>query len=98
MIFLLIFILLVNCYYAYNSFKDLASPPVLMGIGMLAASIVSLSYYVEWSMDKMLPETVLILGGAPLLFSFCCKRFYIKAFDFDNSFSLDIIQLSQFSH
>lgn len=90
MIFLLIFILLINCYYAYNSFKDIASPPVLMGIGMLAASIVSLSYYAEWSMDKMLPETVLILGGAPLLFSFCCKRFYIKTFNFDNSFSLDI--------
>lgn len=72
MLFLLDILLSINLWIAYKYFKNLASPPILMGAGMLAASLMATSYYTEWRMDKMLPISVVILGGGTLFFTFCC--------------------------
>lgn len=53
-------------------FRSVASPPFLLGAGMLSASIMALTYYSDWEMDRMLPESVLILGGGTLFFTFSC--------------------------
>lgn len=66
MLFLLDILLSINLWIAYKYFKNLASPPILMGAGMLAASLMATSYYTEWRMDKMLPISVVILGGGTL--------------------------------
>lgn len=72
MIFILDFILLINLWVAFKFFKNLAAPPILMGAGMLAASLMATSYYTGWEMDKMLPVSVFILGGGTCFFTFCC--------------------------
>lgn len=75
MLFLLDILLSINLWIAYRYFKNLASPPILMGAGMLAASLMATSYYTEWEMNKMLPISVFIIGGGTLFFTFCCMIF-----------------------
>ena len=72
MIFLLDIILLINLITAFYSFKNILAPPVLMGAGMLLASMVSTSYYEEFEMEYMQLESVLILGLGTLFFTICC--------------------------
>lgn len=85
MIFLLDIVLAFNVWLAHRIFKNLVSPPMLMGIGMLAASLMATSYYDEWNMGKMLPESVFILGGGTLFFTICCSIcmtfFKVKGFN-----------------
>lgn len=72
MIFLLDLILLVNLFVAFKYFKNVVSPPILMGAGMLAASLIATSYYNEWNLNTMLPKTVFILGGSTCFFTLYC--------------------------
>lgn len=72
MIFLLDVILLLNLWIAIRFFKNAMAPPILMGMGMLAASLMATSYYKEWEMDEMLPISTLILGGGTVFFTICC--------------------------
>lgn len=72
MIFWLDAILLINFLIAFIYFKTVLSPPFLMGIGMLAASILVSTYYFEWELYKMIPETIIILGGGTFFFTLNC--------------------------
>ena len=72
MIFVLDLILIVNLLFAFRFFKNVVSPPILMGAGMLAASLIATSYYKGWEMDKMMPVTVFIIGGGTCFFTLCC--------------------------
>lgn len=78
MIFLLDIVLLLNFYLALRYFKYLIAPPVLLGGGMLMASFMATTYFIEWEMDKFLFESFLILGGGPLLFTLFCMLFNRK--------------------
>lgn len=75
MIFILDFILAFNLWVAYTYYKNIVAPPVLMGSGMLAASLMATSYYQEWHMQNFLDSSVIILGGGTLFFTFCCIVF-----------------------
>lgn len=72
MIFVLDIILLINIYVAVRFFKYLISPPVLVGSGMLIASLVATLYIREWRLDELLPESVAIIGGGTLYFTLIC--------------------------
>lgn len=72
MLFLLDTILILNIWIAIRYFKNLISPPVLMGGGMLAAAIVATLYYDEWNMKFFHEQSVLILGGGTIAFTFYC--------------------------
>lgn len=72
MIFLLDIILLINFIIAFRAFKNIIAPPILMGGGMLCASLLVSSYYYDWKLDLMLPITVFCLGGGTLTFTFIC--------------------------
>lgn len=72
MIYFLDFILIINIIWAYCHFKNLMAPPILLGSGMLIASLTATTYYTEWKMNLMLEESVLILGGGTCFFTFCC--------------------------
>lgn len=75
MIFLLDIILGLNLLWAYKSFKNIVSPPVLVGVGMFIASLVATSYYREWEMNKICFETVFFLGFGTLFFTLSCQIF-----------------------
>ena len=77
MLFLLDIILIINIWIAYRYFSCLMAPPVLMGGGMLAASLMATSYYNEWEMDTMLGESVCLLGGGTFFFTICCILFFL---------------------
>lgn len=72
MLLFLIVILLFNVVWAYSAFKNFIAPPVLMGIGMLAAAFIVSMFYNEWQLDVLLPETVFYLGGGTLFFTAVC--------------------------
>lgn len=72
MIYLLDIILLGNLIIAYKSFKTIVSPPVLMGGGMLIASLVATLYYDEFDMESMVFDSVLILGFGTMFYTICC--------------------------
>ena len=72
MLFLLDTILILNIWIAIRYFKNLISPPILMGGGMLAAAIVATLYYDEWNMKIFHEQSVLILGGGTIAFTFYC--------------------------
>lgn len=78
MILLVDFLLLINVYWAYKAFKNVISPPFVLGVGMFLASMVSTLYYKEWRMDEMLFESALILAFCPLFFTLCCVLFRQK--------------------
>lgn len=84
MIFVLDLLLAVNLFIAFKIFKNLASPPILVGAGMFAASIIATSYYNEWEMEKMLPISVFIIGCGTLFFTICCIAYskFCKPFKF----------------
>ncbi|MBR4327970.1 MAG: oligosaccharide repeat unit polymerase [Bacteroidales bacterium] len=71
-------ILGINLLWAYKTFKSVISPPVLLGLGMMLASIVATSYYDKWEMDNMLLESAIVLGGGPLFFTLSCRLFTKK--------------------
>ena len=81
MIYLLDVVLIINFIVAYRYFKYLISPPVLLGMGMLFASLSATINYQQWNMEETLLETVLILGGGPSLFTLFCVIFYKKHID-----------------
>ena len=66
MIFLLDIILGINLWWAYKTFKNIFSPPILVGLGMFIASLVATSYYTEWEMDRICFKTVFFIGGGTL--------------------------------
>lgn len=78
MIYILDLILTFNLYIAFRYFRYLFAPPVLLGTGMLMASIMATSYYDLWEMKRLFLESVLILGGGPLLFTIFCILFKKK--------------------
>lgn len=82
MIFILDIILIINILIAYKAFKNYIAPPVLLGSGMLIASLVATCYYSEWKMYQMLPDSVLAIGLGTLLYTitaiFCNKKQIIK--------------------
>ena len=84
MIFLLDILLGINLLWAYKSFKNILSPPILVGAGMFIASLVATLYYKEWEMNKTCYETVLYLGGGTLFFTLSCQLFK-KRWVFSNS-------------
>ena len=75
MIFLLDIILFANLILAYQKFRYVIAPPILMGSGMFVASFVATIYYEEWRMEEMLLESVLIIGGGTLFFTIVCIFF-----------------------
>ena len=87
MIFVLDLILALNLFIALKVFRNLASPPILVGAGMLAASIIATSYYNEWELEKMLPISVFIIGCGTLFFTFCCVVYswFCKPFKFKSN-------------
>lgn len=73
--------MIINIWIAYRYFSCLMAPPVLMGGGMLAASLMATSYYNEWEMDTMLGESVCLLGGGTfflqyVVFFFLCVLYF----------------------
>ena len=86
MIFLLDIILSLNLLWAYKSFKNILSPPVLVGAGMLIASLVATSYYEAWEMYKICFETVVYIGGGTLFFTLSCLPF-LRKHHFSNGYS-----------
>lgn len=79
MIFVLDILLAINLWISYKFFKNLFAPPILMGSGLLAASLIATSYYESWEMASMRFLSVFIIGGGTLFFTFCCifiSRFY----------------------
>ena len=92
MIFVLDIVLAINLWISYKFFKNLFAPPVLMGSGLLAASLIATSYYESWEMADMKFLSVFIIGGGTLFFTFCCiflSRFY-KPTKFKDITSLSI--------
>lgn len=49
-----------------------------MGVGMLLASLIATIYYYEWDIYDMSFDTVLIIGGGTMLFTFYCILFSHK--------------------
>lgn len=78
MIVLLDILLIVNLLWAYTSFKNIFSPPVLVGSGMLIASLMATSYYRGWKMEETCFATVFFLGGGTLFFTYSCSLFRRK--------------------
>lgn len=72
MIYYLDIILVFNIILAFKYFKNLIAPPILVGVGMLGASIIASTYYEEWQLSTMMAQSVFILGCGPLLFTFLC--------------------------
>lgn len=70
MIYLLDLLLIINILIVFKAFRDFFAPPFLVGIGMLAASIVATCYYSEWQMNTMLPSSVMAIGGGTLGYTF----------------------------
>lgn len=75
MLFVLDFILLCNLLFALKYFKNIVAPPVLFGTGMLAATLIASSYYIEWDMKSMLFKTFSIIAGGTVFFTICCIFF-----------------------
>lgn len=75
MIYILDIILIINLYIAFRCFKYLFAPPVLLATGMLLAALMATSYYDLWEMKRFLFESLLILGGGPVLFTIFCMFF-----------------------
>ena len=84
MIFLLDLVLLLNLFIAVKYFRFLFAPPVLLGTGMLLAALIATSYYELWEMKRLLFESVLILGGGPLIFTLFCILFN-KSYTFEKT-------------
>lgn len=89
MIIILDILLLLNLYIAYRYFDNIFAPPVLMGVGLLLASLIATSYYDEWRLHDMLLETVFIQGFSAILFTSSCIFFYgrnkrMKFYTFSN--------------
>lgn len=75
MIFILVILLLINLFICYNNFKYLISPPFVMNIGLLGASIVAALNYNNWGLDTFSEKTVFVVGGGAIWFTFCCILF-----------------------
>lgn len=93
MIILLSLILFLNLIYAHKIFKDWIAPPLLLGYGMFAASLIATLYYNEWQMSSMLFMSVLILGGGPLLFTIICNFFNKQGSHSFVKYNIDISKL-----
>ena len=65
-------LLFLNLFLAFKIFRNLIAPPVLVGAGMCGATVIASFYSIEWGLNRMLPESILILGGGPLLFTLLC--------------------------
>ena len=85
MIFILDIILGLNLLWAYKSFKNVISPPFLVGSGLFLASLVATSYYKGWKIDQLTPETVFIIGFGSLFFTLSCNSFK-KQYIFDSNY------------
>lgn len=48
------------------------APPVLVGAGMCGAAVIASFYCNGWGLNRMNPESIMILGGGPLLFTLLC--------------------------
>lgn len=72
MFFLLDFILTINLYICYRRFKYIISPPFLMGAGLLLTTIVAAFHYSAWELDTFSAETLIVVGGGTLWFTFLC--------------------------
>lgn len=79
MIFLLDFILLLNVVIAYQLFRNILAPAMLVGIGMLGSAIVASLHYQPWEMHVMQIDTVLLLGISTLFFTIMCSLFKKKS-------------------
>lgn len=75
MIFLLDIILIINIYITYKYFKNIISPPFLLGSGMLAAALIATSYYEEWEMYTFSLQSVWLIGGGCCFFTISCIFF-----------------------
>ncbi|WP_455669305.1 O-antigen polymerase [Phocaeicola sp.] len=75
MIFILIILLSVSLLIAYKCFNNVIAPPVLMSVGMLAASLLVCLFYREWEIDKLQSATCWLLGGGTLCFTLSCVAF-----------------------
>lgn len=101
MIFILNILLIINAYIAYKYFKNIVSPPFLLGSGMLLASFMATSYYKEWDMNDMLFQSVYLIGGGCIFFTLSCI-FFSKIFksqqlnapaSFNHKFNIQRIRL-----
>lgn len=75
MIFILDILLIINVYIAYKYFKNIVSPPFLLGCGMLLASLMATSYYEEWIMNEVCLKSVGLIGGGCCFFTISCILF-----------------------
>ena len=75
---LLCIVLGINLVVAFRIFKDVFSPPILVGSGMFIASIVALMHYDTWEMEKICLDTVIYIGGGTLFFTLSCMLFRKK--------------------
>lgn len=78
MIFILLLLLLINLFICYKVFKYFISPPFLMGAGLLLATIVAAFHYNAWELDTFSVETVIVVGGGTLWYTFLCILFSNK--------------------
>lgn len=62
----------LNLFLAFKIFRNMIAPPVLVGAGMCGAAVIASFYSIGWGLNRMLPESILILGGGPLLFTILC--------------------------
>lgn len=72
---LLCIVLGINLVVAFKFFKDIFSPPILVGSGMFIASLIALMHYYTWEMEKLCLDTVIYLGGGTLFFTLSCLLF-----------------------
>lgn len=72
MFYVLLMVLGINLFFAYNHFKIIVAPAVLVGGGMFLAALIASFYYEEWEMGDMIFLTFLLIGGGTVFFTMCC--------------------------
>ncbi len=71
-----LFVILLLAYFTMG--RNFSRPTVLYVVGFLACAIVAYNYKMEWGLNKMSPDTVLVIVGGALIF------YLVELYDYKN--------------
>lgn len=70
--------MIINLWVALKYSKYLFSPPILMGVGLLMASLVATLYYRDWELEDFSHVSTICIGCGTIIFTLSCYFFRIK--------------------